>query len=92
MRSQLGESLVSVQKYDAPPESVTTPSLEALKAYSFGYRAMVVKSDYVGAIPLFQRAISFDPKFAMAYARMGTSCTCPPERDRPFSGECSQGV
>ena len=73
MRSQLGESLVSVQKYDAPPESVTTPSLEALKAYSLGYQAMVVKSDYVGAIPLFQRAISFDPKFAMAYARMGTS-------------------
>jgi DNA-binding winged helix-turn-helix (wHTH) protein/tetratricopeptide (TPR) repeat protein len=73
MRSQLGESLASVQKYDAPPESVTTPSLEALKAYSLGYQAMVVKSDYVGAIPLFQRAISFDPKFAMAYARMGTS-------------------
>ena len=73
MRSQLGESLASVQKYDAPPESVTTPSLEALKAYSLAYQAMVVKSDYVGAIPLFQRAISFDPKFAMAYARMGTS-------------------
>src|SRR6185369_5644523 len=73
MRSQLGESLASVQKYDAPPESVTTPSLEALKAYSLAYQAMVAKSDYVGAIPLFQRAISFDPKFAMAYARMGTS-------------------
>ena len=73
MRSKLGESLASVQKYDAPAESVTTRSLEALKAYSLGYKAMVVQSDYVGAIPLFQRAISFDPKFAMAYARMGTS-------------------
>ena len=73
IRGQLGESLASVQKYDAPAESVTTPSLEALKAYSLGYQTMVVKSDYVRAIPLFQRAISFDPKFAMAYARMGTS-------------------
>ena len=73
IRSQLGESLASLQKYDAPTEDVTTPSLEALKAYSLGYQAMVVNSDYVRAIPLFQRAISFDPKFAMAYARMGTS-------------------
>ncbi len=73
MRNQLGESLASVQKYDAPPENVTTPSLEALKAYSLGYQAMVVKSDYGAAVPLFQRAISLDPNFAMAYARMGTS-------------------
>ncbi|HZQ23389.1 MAG TPA: winged helix-turn-helix domain-containing protein [Terriglobales bacterium] len=73
IRSQVGESLASVQKYDAPAENVTTPSLEALKAYSLGYQAMVVKSDYGAAIPLFQRAISLDPNFAMAYARMGTS-------------------
>ena len=73
IRKKLGESLASVQKYDAPAENVTTSSLEALKAYSLGYQAMVVKSDYAGAIPLFQRAIGFDPKFAMAYARMGTS-------------------
>jgi eukaryotic-like serine/threonine-protein kinase len=73
IRSQLGESLASVQKYDAPAENVTTPSLEALKAYSLGYQAMVVRSDYAASIPLFQRAISLDPNFAMAYARMGTS-------------------
>jgi DNA-binding winged helix-turn-helix (wHTH) protein/tetratricopeptide (TPR) repeat protein len=73
IRRQLGESLASVQKYDVPPENVTTPSLEALKAYSLGYQAMVVKSDYDAAVPLFQRAISLDPNFAMAYARMGTS-------------------
>jgi DNA-binding winged helix-turn-helix (wHTH) protein/tetratricopeptide (TPR) repeat protein len=73
MRNQLGESLASVQAYDAPPENVTTPSLEALKAYSLGYQAMVLKSDYDAAVPLFQQAISLDPNFAMAYARMGTS-------------------
>ena len=39
VRVKLGESLASVQKYDAPADNVTTPSLEALKAYSLGYRA-----------------------------------------------------
>jgi DNA-binding winged helix-turn-helix (wHTH) protein/tetratricopeptide (TPR) repeat protein len=73
IRNQLGESLASVQKYDAPAENVTTSSLEALKAYSLGYRAMIAQSDYAAAISLFQRAISLDPNFAMAHARMGTS-------------------
>jgi tetratricopeptide (TPR) repeat protein len=82
IRNQLGESLASVQKYDAPAENVTTPSLEALKAYSLGYQAMVLKSDYAAAIPLFQRAISLDPNFAMAYARLGTSYSDVNETDR----------
>jgi DNA-binding winged helix-turn-helix (wHTH) protein/tetratricopeptide (TPR) repeat protein len=73
IRNQLGESLASVEKYDAPAENVTTPSLEALKAYSLGCQAMAVKSDYAASIPLFQRAISLDRNFAMAYARMGAS-------------------
>ena len=73
IRSKLGESLASVQKYDAPAENVTTPSLEALQAYSLGYQAMILRNQYDVAIPLFQRAISLDPNFAMAYARMGTS-------------------
>jgi eukaryotic-like serine/threonine-protein kinase len=71
IRSKLGESLGSVEKYDAPAENVTTPSLEALKAYSLGYQAMVVKSDPAAAVSLFQRAISLDTNFAMAYARLG---------------------
>jgi len=72
IRSKLGESLASVKKYDAPAENVTTPSLEALQAYSLGYQAQNVKRDNAAAIPLFQRAVSFDPNFAMAYARLGT--------------------
>ena len=71
LRRRLGESLVSVQKYDAPLENATTSSLEALQAYSLAYQAMVVKSDYSAATPLFQRATSLDPNFAMAYARLG---------------------
>jgi eukaryotic-like serine/threonine-protein kinase len=71
VRSKLGESLASVQKYDAPPEDVTTTSLEALQSYSLGYRTMIAKNDYPAAIPFFQQAISLDPSFAMAYARLG---------------------
>jgi serine/threonine protein kinase/tetratricopeptide (TPR) repeat protein len=73
MRQKLGESLATVQKYDAPPDSVTTASLEALQAYSLGMQNMLVKGDYVAAVPLFQRATQLDPNFAMAYARMGTN-------------------
>jgi eukaryotic-like serine/threonine-protein kinase len=70
LRRHLGESLASVQKYDAPPENVTTASLEALQAYSLGFKVHVVKLDEAAAADLFQRAIALDPKFAMAYARL----------------------
>src|SRR6201984_3476816 len=73
MRVKLGESLASVQKYDAPAENVTTPSLEALQDSSMGYQAQIVKRDDAAAIPLLQRAVTLDPNFAMAYARLGTN-------------------
>ena len=73
LRAKLGESLASVQKYDAPPEDVTTPSLEALQAYSLGDRAIILRVDNAAAIAQFQRAITLDPQFAMAYARLGNS-------------------
>jgi tetratricopeptide (TPR) repeat protein len=52
---------------------VTTPSLEALQAYTLGYQVEVVKNDNPDAVPFFQRAISLDPNFAMAYARLGNA-------------------
>jgi len=73
LRTRLGESLASVQKYDAPLENVTTASLEALKAYNAGYRAMIVNEDMPTAVVQFQQAAELDPKFSMAYARLGTS-------------------
>ncbi len=73
LRKRLGESLVSLQRYDTPPENVTTPSLEALQAYNLGWRATVVMSDYASAVPFFQRAVSLDPNFAMAYALQGAN-------------------
>jgi len=70
LRSKLGESLSSVQKYAAPVEEATTPSLEALKAYSLGIKTGDTKEG-TAALPFFQRALDLDPSFALAYAWMG---------------------
>ena len=70
LRQKLGESLSSVQKYDAPQEDVTTSSLEALNAYSLGRRARHEKGN-VAAIPFFQQAVQLDPNFAMAHIALG---------------------
>jgi tetratricopeptide (TPR) repeat protein len=67
MRKALGESLASVQKYDALPEDITTSSLEALQAFAMGNKATDVDNDYLAAATFFQRAITLDPNFAMAY-------------------------
>ncbi|MBZ5719547.1 MAG: protein kinase [Acidobacteriia bacterium] len=70
LRSKLGESLVSVQKYDKPLSEATTSSLEALKALSLG-DIKHETGDELAALPLYQRAVELDPNFAMAYARLG---------------------
>ncbi|MBZ5651733.1 MAG: protein kinase [Acidobacteriia bacterium] len=72
LRSKLGESLASVQKFDAPVEEATTSSLEALKAFSLG-EGERAKGSELGAIPFYKRAIELDPNFAVAYARVGQS-------------------
>ncbi len=69
LRSKLGESLSSVQKYATPLEEATTPSLEALKAYSLGRKTVYAKGD-TAALPFFKRAVELDPNFAMAYVAM----------------------
>ena len=70
-REKLGESLASIQRYDASIEEATTPSLEALKAYSQGLRTRRTTGDF-DSVPFFRRAIELDPQFALAYARLGT--------------------
>ena len=69
LRSKLGESLSSVQRYDTPLEEATTPSLEALKAYSLGWKMANAKEGRA-ALPFFKRAVDLDPNFAMAYVSM----------------------
>ena len=66
LRTKLGESLPSVQKFDVPIEA-TTSSLEALKNYSMGITIKREKGD-VPSIPFLKRAIELDPNFPMAYA------------------------
>ncbi len=73
LRERLGESLKTIQKLDTPIEQATTPSLEALQAYSLARKTMLAKGDYADAVPSLQRAIHLDPKFAMAYASLGTT-------------------
>jgi len=70
LRKKLGESLVSLQKYDKPLSAATTSSLEALKAFSLG-DVKHQMFDELTALPLYQRAVELDPNFAMAYARLG---------------------
>jgi DNA-binding winged helix-turn-helix (wHTH) protein/tetratricopeptide (TPR) repeat protein len=70
LREQLGESLASIEKFSAPIEQATTPSLEAFKAYDLG-RQNHFGGQYIEAIPLFRRAVELDPNFAMAYAALG---------------------
>jgi tetratricopeptide (TPR) repeat protein/predicted Ser/Thr protein kinase len=69
LRAKLGESLSSVQKYATPVEEATTPSLEALKAYSLGRKMQAAKGD-VPALPFYKRAVELDPNFAVAYRSM----------------------
>jgi serine/threonine protein kinase/Tfp pilus assembly protein PilF len=71
LRSRLGESLSSVQRFGTPVDEATTPSLEALKAYSLGRRTSLIKGD-AAALPFFKRAVELDPKFAMAYVALAS--------------------
>ena len=73
IRNKLGESLTTVQRFDIPLQQTTTPSLEALQAYSLGWRTVVREDDSAASVPLFQRAIKLDPNFAAAYAQLGMS-------------------
>ena len=72
LRAKLGETLSTIKRFDTPLEQATTPSPEALQAYSVG-RRVSAGSDYAGAVPFFEQAVKLDPNFAMAYARLGNS-------------------
>jgi eukaryotic-like serine/threonine-protein kinase len=74
LRGELGESLSTVQKFDVPLEQATTSSLEALKAYSLGWKTDLEKGT-VAALPYHQRAIELDPSFAMGYRSVGEDYT-----------------
>ena len=69
VRNRLGESLASLERFAAPIDQATTPSLEALKAYSLGnQRRGEAREDE--ALAFYERATQLDPNFAMAWARI----------------------
>ena len=69
LRKKLGESIASIQRFDVALPQATTPSLEALHAYSLALDQgrIVVRLE---AIPHLRRAIEIDPNFAMAHATL----------------------
>ena len=71
LRSRLGESLVTVQKFDVPLEQATTASLDALNAYGLALVTWDKKGDR-DSLPIFQKAVELDPNFAVAYGALAT--------------------
>jgi serine/threonine protein kinase/tetratricopeptide (TPR) repeat protein len=72
LRGELGESLATVQKFDVPLADATTSSLDALKAYSLGIRAVREKGQAAGLL-YYLHAIQLDPNFAMGYRAVGNT-------------------
>jgi len=70
IRKKLGESLTTLQAYDMPLEQATTPSLDALQAFTQGNLARDRAGD-AATIPFFKHAVELDPKFALAYDALG---------------------
>jgi serine/threonine protein kinase/tetratricopeptide (TPR) repeat protein len=70
LRGELGESLANIRKFDVPLSQATTPSLEALKAYSLGRKTLSEKGT-AAALPFYQHAVELDPNFASGYAALG---------------------
>jgi serine/threonine protein kinase/tetratricopeptide (TPR) repeat protein len=71
LRSRLGESLSTVQKYDVSLEEASTSSLEALRELSLGFKALN-SQEASAALPHYQRAIEIDPNFAAAQDQLGS--------------------
>jgi eukaryotic-like serine/threonine-protein kinase len=72
LREQLGESLASIARFDVPIGEATTPSLDALKAFTIGAQ-LHRGGQPEKAIPHLERATALDPQFALAFAQTSTS-------------------
>lgn len=70
LRNKLGEALQSVQKTSVSLPNVSTPSLEALKAFAVARNVAATTRDRETALGLYRRALQLDPQFALAHADM----------------------
>ena len=71
VRRSLGESVASLARNNTPIEEATTPSLEALKAYTEAV-ARRAGGQEVKAVELLERAIAIDPQFALAHTTLSS--------------------
>jgi putative peptide modification system cyclase len=69
VRTDLGEPLGTIDGSSRPLEQVTTPDIEALRAFSLGLRARA-EGRPLDAMEFFEQAVKRDPGFSMAYLRM----------------------
>jgi class 3 adenylate cyclase/Tfp pilus assembly protein PilF len=72
VREKLGESLSSIRKYDMPLEQATTPSLDALNAYTLARKTQSEKGD-AASLAFYKRALELDPQFAIAYSGLAVA-------------------
>ncbi len=73
LRGRIGETRVTLERFNTRLAEATTPSLEALKAFSVGEETRARRGE-LAAEPLYRRAIEIDPSFAMAHAVLSTIC------------------
>jgi tetratricopeptide (TPR) repeat protein len=72
LRERIGESYRSLQR-EQPLDRVTTSSLDALRKFSLGTRAIDLSGDEARGILLLEEAIALDTGFAMAYRKLGAT-------------------
>ena len=70
-RTRVGESLATVERHSTPLQEATTPSLEALKAYSSAIKMNLAGGNRAAGRRFLLQAIEIDPQFAIAYANLG---------------------
>jgi eukaryotic-like serine/threonine-protein kinase len=65
-RAHAGESMAAIREHNVPLEEATTPSLEALKAYTAG--VAVSGAGFSESARQLQRATELDPQFAASWS------------------------
>jgi hypothetical protein len=94
-RVRAGESAAALRMHNTPLAEATTLSLDALKAYSLGWKVAVSQGPEP-AIPLIKRAVEIDPSFALAYASLGlmygsSGSSHWPRKTLPVHTSCATG-
>jgi eukaryotic-like serine/threonine-protein kinase len=62
LQTKLGNGLIGVNRRTISLEEATTPSIEALEAYSLGQKTTLARG-WAAGIPFFKRSVELDPHF-----------------------------